>query len=289
MATSEKAKLVRLDPHKIKIPSVRVTSVWQEDEYESFKASLAADGMVNPIICVKEGEGYWLADGLHRLEEAKLNGEKQVEVVYREGSMIEAMTRNLYLNRLRGKTKLSEEITVVKELADTYHLSLEDIESKTGMSKEAIEQRQQISKASALVMDAVESEQIGLGTAFQLSRLSNQDSQNAILSQLLLSVPPKSTKFVQDIVDATLQLIKERKEGVPRPEEVIPVKTLKCHICDQRYEPKEVKGINVCETCLGLCKDYVKRKMKEATEQLSPEETLARKAADLAAEGEGGS
>jgi len=289
LATSEKAKLIRLDPHKIKIPTVRVTSVWQDDEYEAFKASLAADGIVNPIICVKEGEEYWLVDGLHRLEEAKLAGQKSVEVVFREGTLVEAMTRNLYLNRLRGRTKLSEEIRVIKELSETHHLSLEDVERHTGLSKEAIEQRLAIGKASALVMDAVEAEQIGLGTAFQLTRLPNEASQNAILMNVLLQVPPKPTPWVKEVVDATLQAIKERKEGKPPPQEVIPVRTLRCHICEQHYTPDELRGINVCPTCFGLSKEYIKRKMKESEMGLSPEQALAQKAASLATKGEGGS
>ena len=100
---SEKARLIKLDPNKIEIPKVRVTSVWEDDDYKAFQDSLAADGILNPILCIKENDTFWLVDGLHRLQEAKLNGSKTVEVVYREGTLADAMLKNLYGNRLRGK------------------------------------------------------------------------------------------------------------------------------------------------------------------------------------------
>ena len=69
---SDRIRLVKVDPKKVKVPPVRVTSMWDPEDYEMFKSSIAADGIANPIICVKEGETFWLSDGKHRLDEALL-------------------------------------------------------------------------------------------------------------------------------------------------------------------------------------------------------------------------
>jgi len=283
---SNRTKLIRVDPHKIKVPEVRVTSVWSDEEYKTFQDSLKADGQVSPIICVKDGEDLWLVDGKHRLDEALLAGAKLVEVAYREGSIVDAMTRNLYINRLRGKTKLSEEVRLIEELSTKFKFDPDKISQKTGLSREAIEQRLAIAKASALVRDAVEDERIGLGTAFQLSRLPSELGQNKLLMALMQQIPAPPTSYVKEIVDQALALIAESDKAPENPEKVLVVRTLRCHVCDQRYEPQDLKGINVCATCFGLARDYIQSRKKSQYQGVSPEQALAQDIASSAPKGE---
>jgi ParB/RepB/Spo0J family partition protein len=286
---SERTKLVKIDPKRIEVPAVRVTSVWPEEEYRAFQASLKADGQITPLIVVKDAEHYWLVDGLHRLQEALLAGQRSIEIAYREGSLVDAATRNLYLNRLRGKTKLSEEIALINWLWEKQGLDPAAIAAKTGLSADAIEQRLAIAKASDYVKDAVEAEQIGLGTAFQLSRLPTAEGQTRLLMALLQQIPPKPTSWVKEVVDQSLALVQDAVAAPPPSEAPIPVRTIRCHCCEERYESEDVRGYNLCASCFGLAKDYIKRHKAEQTEKVSPEQALARQIASAVPTGGQGS
>ena len=285
---SSRMRLAKVDPKKIRIPTIRVTSVWDPDEYQVFKASLEADGMANPIICVKENNTFWLADGKHRLEEALLQGTPKVEVAYKEGSLVDAKLRNLYLNRLRGRTKISEEVQLIKSLKEDDGLSLDQLEKRTGMSREIIEQRISISKAHELVQQALDQESIGVGIAFQLSRLPNPEGQVALLTRFMAMIPRPTTDWVREIIDGALEYQRKTGEEPQEQKPIIPVKTLKCYLCDQDYQVKHLAGINVCRTCYGVTRDYVQQRLKDQQEEVSPKQVLSREVALAGKEREGG-
>jgi len=280
---SSKMRIANLDPNVVQIPTVRVTSFWDPDEYESFKASLDADGQAQPIICVKEGETFWLVDGLHRLNEAKLKGWPRILVAYREGSLVDAKVRNLYMNRLRGKTKASEEVALINSLTQEDHLSLDEIQNRTGLSREVIEQRLQIGRALPEVREALDQEQIPVGVAFQLSRLPEGPGQLKLLMALMQHIPPMPTRQVESIVDESLRIIAERAHAQDQPQPQIPVPAFKCRLCEQRWPEEEVLGINVCHTCLGVAKDYIQQLMKQRREKKTVDQVLAEEIAKGAA------
>jgi len=275
-----KMKIVELNPDVIKIPPIRVTSVWDPDEYEVFKASLEADGQGSAIICVKEGETYWLADGLHRLQEAKLKAWPKVTVAFKEGTIVDAMLRNLYMNRLRGKTKASEEVTLIRSLIEQHHLSMEDIQRRTGLSQDLIEQRESIGKALPEVQESLDQDQISLGVAYQLSRLPPGPGQLNLLMALLQHIPPMTTKQVQAIVDESLKIIASQVNNPPPPKPEIPIPTYTCSLCGQKWPEGEVIGKNVCLSCFGLAKDYIQELLKKRKEGKTPEQILAERAAE---------
>jgi len=276
-------RIANLDPNVIQIPTVRVTSFWDPDEYESFKASLDADGQAQPIVCVKEGETFWLVDGLHRLNEAKLKGWPRILVAYREGSLVDAKVRNLYMNRLRGKTKASEEVALIHSLTNEDHLSLEEIQKRTGLSMDVIGQRLQIGRALPEVREALDQEQIPVGVAFQLSRLPEGPGQLKLLMALMQHIPPMPTKQVQGIVDESLRIIEERAKVQDQAPPQIPVPSFKCRLCEQRWPEEEVLGINVCHTCLGVAKDYIQQLIKQRREKKTVDQVLAEEIAKGAA------
>lgn len=276
---SSRLRIAHVDPKKVKVPPVRVTSVWDPDEYSVFKASLDAEGIVNPIICVKEKDQWWLADGKHRLEEALLRGETRIPVAYKEGSLLDAKLRNLVLNRLRGKTKASEEVTLIKDLYENDGLTLEDIQQRTGISLELIEKRLAIARADPYVLECLDHERIGVGIAFELGRLPNPKGQIRLLTEILKMPKNPPTKWVRDIVDESLKLMADRAKAPPEPEPMIPTRTIKCYLCGQRYEEADVRGFNICLTCAGISKDYIKELQRKRREGGTPEQALAQKIA----------
>jgi len=278
MSRSMKFRFV--DPKKIRIPTVRVTSVWDPDEYEVFKASLEADGIQNPIICIFDGKEYWLADGKHRLEEALLKGDKTIPVAWKEGTLVDAKLRNLYLNRLHGKTKASEEVTLIRDLYENDGLDLQKIAEKTGFPLERIEQRLAISRADPYVQEMLDNERIGVGIAFELSRLPNPKGQIRLLQELVKLPTLPNIKWVREVVDESIKLIEEKASSPSPPPIGPPIRTIECGFCEERYVEREMVGVNTCRTCLGLAKDYIQELKRKRFRGETPEQALARRVAE---------
>lgn len=271
---SSKIKITQMDPNKVRIPEIRITSTWDDEEYKTFQDSIKSDGIATPILCVKEGETYWLVDGQHRLHEAKLQGLRSLPVAYREGSLIDAMTRNLYMNRLRGRTKASEEARLVTYLMREKGLSLLDIRQKTGLNPEKLEQLLKIGDADPLIQRALDEEEIKVGHAFQLARLPKKAQQVKLLTMLRQQVPFPTIEYVKDIVDSTLEIIAERQQGQPPPQPSLATPTLKCELCEQEWPLTKMMGMNTCRTCAGLAYDYIQRLKKERAKGAKTEQEI---------------
>jgi len=272
---SEKMKFRHLKPDEIQVPEVRVTSIWSEEEYEDFASTISAEGIHQPLKCILDDGTYWLVDGLHRLQEARLHAIEKVPVVYKEGRLVDALVENLVSNRLRGKTPASDEVRLLKHLREVYHLEPYQIAEKTGLPRERIEQRLQVGTAAPEVLSCLEFEQIPLGVAYHLSRLPNQSGQIALLGRLLQATPPATIKEVEEIIDHALEIQRQVINAPPPPNLQIPHKTLSCHLCGERYEAQEMRGLNVCATCNGLARDYIQQLKKRREKGGTPEEALA--------------
>ena len=276
---SVKMKFRHLAPDEIQVPEVRVTSIWSNEEYEDFASTIKKEGIHQPVKCILEDGVYWLVDGKHRIDEAKLRGITKIPVVYKEGQLVDALVENLVSNRLRGKTPASDEVRLIKHLRDEYNLDTWKIAEMTGLPRERIEQRLQIGTAAPEVLSCLEFEQIPLGVAYQLSRLPNQSGQIALLARLLQATPPATVKEVEGIIDHAIEIQDQMREPQERPVSVIPTKTITCHLCGERYEAQEMRGINACATCHGLARDYIQQLKKRRADPSTSEEALAQRIA----------
>ena len=272
-------KFRHLKPDEIQVPEVRVTSIWTDEEYADFAGTIAKEGIHQPLKCILDEGTYYLVDGLHRLEEARRRGIDKVPVVYKEGKLVDALVENLVSNRLRGKTPASDEIRLLRHLRDEYHMEPWMIAERTGLPRERVEQRLQIASAAPEVLSCLEFDQIPLGVAYHLSRLPNQSGQIALLSRLLQATPPATVREVEEIIDHALEIQQQMSQAPDPGPSLIPSKTISCHLCGERYEAQEMRGLNVCPTCHGLARDYIQQLKKRREAGVTPEQALATRVA----------
>lgn len=253
----------KIETHLIIVPDVRVTQIMRADIEENFKESMKTEGALADILVVKEGDVFWLADGLHRLREAQANNVSEVWCLVREGSLLDAMTQNL-ATTLQGRAKPGEVVRVVQELTgEKFNLTLEEIQRRTGYKMDYIEKMQKIGTAHRDVQRALDRDEIGIGHAYAISKVDDHDVQMRLLNQCLqfrLKVDD-----INDVVTQTLEIIRSRKVTQPedsRPEP-IPIPTVKCHFCDQEHPVRKVTGLNACMACYGLAYEYLQTKFKQ--------------------------
>lgn len=228
-------------------------------------ASVDADGIQVPLSIINEGDNFWVVDGKHRREEAMLKGIAKVPCMVIEGSMRQVMTRNLYLNRLRGGTKASEMVKVIAWLQNHEKMSIDQIRKETGLTQDYVEKMLQCSKAQAEVLDELDQEHIGVGHAWEIARIQDRDVQLRLLTQVLqYHLTVKGTK---EVVDGTIEILNARKtdQAGPTAPVSMQVPTIKCHACEQDWPVRKVVGVNLCIVCFGMLQDAVIKARKEGS------------------------
>jgi len=244
-------KLRKIDPHLIKVPEVRVTAQFDEDLYQQFKDSIEAVGQIAPPICYEvEGE-LVLCDGLHRLQEAIASGEPTVSVVVIPGDMVDVLTKNIFLDHLRGRTPVSQMVKVIKTLYQEYNLDPDRIREKTGLTRDYIEKLIRISEASPVVQEALDQGVIGIGHAFELSRLPYAVQQEEVIAKH--QVWRFTVKELHDQVDAVLKELELIREAPPAPPPEAPRQPAQyaCEGCHEKVEPRYLRPVMLCPNCFG--------------------------------------
>ena len=244
-------KLKQISVDLVDIPAIRVTAAYDEEHLKLLKDSLAAMGTVNPIIVVSHDTRYEVVDGLHRLQEARTRGEKTIPAVIYEGSAQDSLLMNLVLNRVRGKVKASEMVAVIAELWKTHGLDSEKISEKTGLSRDYIEKLQRISLAAPSVQEALEREVIGVGVAFEISRLPRREQQDEMMAkyQVWRFTTKELHEFVDNVLTQMEQIKTEAASATPRV--APPPMVYLCEGCKKEIQPRYLRPVTVCPDCFG--------------------------------------
>ena len=269
----DKMRVQELDPNKIKIPEVRINSAFDEDIFAMFKEDLKKTGINQPLLVAKQGTDMYVIDGMHRLDEAKLQGMKTVPAVVVEMTLKDMQLRNLVLNRLRGKTKASEEVMVIKDLYENHKCGIEEITEKTGMKRDRVEMLIQISGVDDEVWKALDNDEIKVCHAFEISRLVERSTQLRILRVVQQYKMP--CKELKGVVDDTLHVIAQREKENTGKTMVEPprIPTAECSICHGVFPVKELASVILCRNCYSVAvlsweeakKEYVKEEEEKAS------------------------
>jgi ParB/RepB/Spo0J family partition protein len=241
-------KIRKVKIEDIQIPEVRVTARFSEEEWEQFRSSLKEVGAIAPIICIENEKGLFLVDGLHRLMESKANGVKMIEVAVIPGNKVTALTRNIFLDHLRGKTPVSEMVMVIKHLMSEYHLDSEQIAVKTGLTRTRIEQMQELSRLTPFILEQLDEGRLTIGKAHVLTKIKDPIIQETVAHQALLY--PRWTVFeLEEYVDGVLNIVHQKEEAPPAVAAEPYLFT--CQFCGEKHEAHEVASPVICIDCSG--------------------------------------
>ncbi len=259
-------RLKQIPVAQIRVPPVRVTAQYTPEQLELLRQSLTAMGTVQPIIVVAVDGGYEVVDGLHRWQEAVSRGDAVISAVVHEGGPVESLLMNLVLNRVRGKTKASEMVAVIKTLWQDHQLDSDAIAAKTGLTRDYIERLQRISTAAPSIQEALDAEVIGVGHAYELSRLPTVAQQDEVMARLQVWRYP--VKELKALVDSTLALMQQQAApaapGAP-PAPPAPA-VYRCECCKQEVELRLLRSVTLCPDCFGSV-----FRLSKSTEQTPPQ------------------
>lgn len=242
-------KTKKVPINEIHVPETRVTAVYDEELQAMLRDTMRAMGMLTPIVVVQTPEGYRLVDGLHRVQEKQAAGEASVDAVVYEGEEKDSLLLNLVLNRTRGKTKASEMVKVIGALTKEYGLDSDAIREKTGLSREYIEKLWKISQAEPSVQELLDQEIIGVGAAFEISRLPTKVQQDELCART--QIWRYAVKELKELVDETLRLMQQAPGASPPPPPPVTPK-YHCEGCQKEMEARYLKPVMLCPDCFGV-------------------------------------
>jgi len=233
----------------IDVPKVRVTQDYSEETRAILEATSKRLGILTPIIVTVNGERFDLVDGLHRLEQARNNGETELDAVIYEGDSAANLILNLTLSTVKGKTKASEMVGVIEELTKNHGLDSEEIAARTGLSREYIEKLWKISLGAPSVREALDQELLSIGHAWEICRLPTVQQQDELVNmQGIYRLPIKDLRA---FVDQTLRYMAEPAAPKPPPQRYTPP-VPKCDGCHHETEGKYLRPVMMCPNCYGL-------------------------------------
>lgn len=244
-------KLRKVKPSTIKVPELRVTARFDEETRKILRDSIREVGIIAPILCQEIDGEMVLVDGLHRMEDSIAAGDQPVDVAVLEGDMVDLLCRNLFLDHARGKTPVSEMVKVIASLYQDHKLDPDKIREKTGLTRDYVEKLIKISTASPSVQDSLDQGIIGVGHAYELSRLPYAIQQDEIIAKH--QVYRYTVKELHEQIDGILEQMEAIKH---EPAPVTPAAgrlptAYYCEGCKAQTEPRYLRPVMLCPNCFG--------------------------------------
>jgi ParB family chromosome partitioning protein len=148
-------------------------------------ASIKSTGIIQPIVVRKIDNGYEIIAGERRWRAAQAAGLKDVPIVIREATEMQAAEMSLIENIQREELNPLEEANAYVTLIETFKLSQEEISSRAGKDRSTIANTIRLLKLPVNVKTALVEKKISAGHARCLLACSSMEEQITALALIL--------------------------------------------------------------------------------------------------------
>jgi ParB family chromosome partitioning protein len=158
---------------------------FNDEDQKKLIASVRQSGIIQPIIVRKADEGYEIIAGERRWRAAQAAGLKDVPIVVRKASDLEAAQLSLIENIQREELNPLEEADAYVTLMEKFNLSQESISVQVGKDRSTIANTVRLLKLPAKVKTALVEKKITAGHARSVLALASPEEQLAVLDVIL--------------------------------------------------------------------------------------------------------
>jgi ParB family chromosome partitioning protein len=152
------------------------------DELRALADSIAAHGVLQPVIVVESARGYMIVAGERRLRAAALAGLETIPAIVRDANEQEQLEVALVENIQRADLNAVEEARAYQHLIDAFGLTQERVADRVGRSRPTVANALRILGTAEEVQAAVLDGAISGGHARALAGLSSHAQQVALLA-----------------------------------------------------------------------------------------------------------
>jgi ParB family chromosome partitioning protein len=158
---------------------------FHDENQKQLVASIKNSGIIQPIIVRKFGKSYEIIAGERRWRAAQTAGLKDVPIVVREATDMEAAEMSLIENIQREELNPLEEAAAYITLNETFNLSQEAISFRVGKDRSTITNTIRLLKLPAKIKAALVEKKISAGHARCLLACNSTEEQMAALDIIL--------------------------------------------------------------------------------------------------------
>ena len=170
---------VRRNPHQPRV-------AFNEEELAELAASIAAHGVIQPIVVRGSADGgYELVAGERRLRAARMAGLQQIPAVVRDSEANELLELALVENVQRADLNPIEEASAYRELISEFGLTHEAVAARVGKSRVAISNALRLLDLAPETRQAIVDGRISEGHGRALAALTIAELQRAVLQVVL--------------------------------------------------------------------------------------------------------
>lgn len=192
---------IRPNPHQ---PRMLI----RDDELVELALSIQTHGVLQPLIVVREGEGYQLVAGERRWRAAKLASLTTVPVIVKDLAPQQTLELALVENLQRKDLNPLEEAGAYRQLIEEFGLTHEEVAQRVGKSRVAVTNTLRLLKATDAVKEALLNGCIGEGHARALLALEDPEAQVAALRMVLRQ--GLTVRHTEELVGRILQTRPQR-------------------------------------------------------------------------------
>ncbi|MCF8719169.1 ParB/RepB/Spo0J family partition protein [Nitrospina gracilis] len=153
---------------------------FNDEKLNELVESIKQNGVIQPIVVQKQGEGYQLICGERRWRASQLAGKKGIPVVIREVNDTESLQIALIENIHRQDLNPIEEAEAYQRLIQDYGLTQDEVAQKVGKSRVTVANTLRLLKLSKAIKDDLIAERLSMGHARALLAIgSERDREDA--------------------------------------------------------------------------------------------------------------
>lgn len=209
-------------PREIPVDMVDVNpfqtrSVMDPSQLSELAASIAANGVVQPILVRPQASGrFQLIAGERRWRASMQAGKKTVPAILRQVSDEQAMEITIVENLQRADLNPMEQARAFERLSREFHMTQEQMAQRTGKDRTSVANFLRLLKLPATVQKLVEGGELSFGHARALLALHDHpDLERTAQKVVHLSLSVRQT---ESMVQGILVPEKSIREPKPKPE-----------------------------------------------------------------------
>lgn len=176
---------VRVDTSGVPAEEIEITLIdrnpnqprktFKEESLKEMATSIAAYGVLQPLLLVKNGDRYLIIAGERRFRAALMAGLKTVPAIVREFTDQQIQEISLIENLHREDLNAIEAAEGMKELMDNHSLTQEDVAQRIGKSRPYVTNTLRLLQLPAEVADMVRNGDLSPGHARALISIDDKD------------------------------------------------------------------------------------------------------------------
>lgn len=190
----------------------------RDQDLVELAASIEAQGLIQPLIVTREGDGYRLVAGERRWRAARMAGLSAVPVIVKDVAPQQMLELALVENLQREDLNPLEEAGAYRQLVEDFGLTHQEVAKRVGKSRTAVSNTLRLLRAAEAVQEALLRGKISEGHARALLSLEEHEAQATALKTVLRK--SLSVRQTEELVRKLQSSAPERPSAPSPPPEV---------------------------------------------------------------------